>query len=153
MRLNEINSSPKNSSFLRMDRAGLYHWRAEEGGERNSIKEASSNVFHSKVMMMIIMFPDLQDSWCVEQVCDELGQNLAAEGQSEQESAPSLSRDQLLASFGLLHGQGQGRQPANQQKQQAIKHRWHVTFAVFCINDACCINTQKCSNRAMWNLY
>lgn len=73
------------------------------------------------------MFPDLQDSWCVEQVCNELGQNLAAEGQSEQESASSLSRDQLLASFGLLHGQGQGTQPTNQQKQQAIKHRRHVT--------------------------
>lgn len=72
-------------------------------GWENSIKEASSDVLHSEAMM-IKMFPDLEDSWCVEQVCDELGQNLAAEGQSEQESASSLSRDQLLASFGLLHG-------------------------------------------------
>lgn len=53
----------------------------------------------------------------MEQVCDKLGQDLAGESQSEQESASSLSRDQLLASFGLLHGQGQGRQPANQQKK------------------------------------
>lgn len=68
----------------------------------------------SSIILVMIMFQDLQDSWCVEQVCDELGQNLAAEGQSEQESASSLSRDQLLASFGLLHGQRQGRQPANQ---------------------------------------
>lgn len=86
--------------------------------------------------MMIKMFPDLEDSWCVEQVCDELGQNLAAEGQSEQESASSLSRDQLLAGFGLLHGQGQGRQPANQQKRKAKKAHVTCDLSRFCIYDA-----------------
>lgn len=118
VRLNKLKSSPKNSSFLRMDMAGLYHWRADEEGERNSRKVSSSNIFNSKEnVKIILMFPDLQDSWSVQQVCDELWQNLAAEGQSEQESASSLSRDQLLASFGLLHSQGQSRQPATQEVQ------------------------------------
>lgn len=118
VRLNKLKSSPKNSSFLKMDTAGLYHWRADEEGERNSSKASSSNNFHSKEnVTVILMFPDLQDSWRVQQVCDELWQNLAAEGQPEQESASSLSRDQLLASFGLFHSQGQSRQPATQEAQ------------------------------------
>lgn len=116
VRLNELKSSPKNSSFLRMDTAGLYHWRADE--ERNSSKASSLNIFHSKEnVTIVLLFPDLQDSWRVQQVCNELWQNLAAEGQPEQESASSLSRDQLLASFGLFHSQRQSRQPASQETQ------------------------------------
>lgn len=116
VRLNKLKSSPKNSSFLKMDTTGLYHWRADE--ERNSSKASSSNIFHSKEnVTIILMFPDLQDSWRVQQVCNELWQNLAAEGQPEQESASSLSRNQLLASFGLFHSQGQSKQSATQEAQ------------------------------------
>lgn len=37
------------------------------------------------------MLTDLQDSGCVQQVCDELWQNFAAEGQSEQVAASALT--------------------------------------------------------------
>lgn len=125
---NKLKSPPKNSSFLRMDAAGLYHCRAEEEGERNSSRASSSYIFHSKEnVTMTLMFPDLQDSWRVQQVGDELWQNLAAEGQPEQESASSLSRDQLLASFGLFHSQGQRRQPATQDTI-GVKQRSHLNF-------------------------
>lgn len=41
--------------------------------------------------MYLVHFPDLQDSGCVQHVCDELWQNLAVEGQSEQVAASALS--------------------------------------------------------------
>lgn len=60
----------------------------------------------------------------MQQVCDELWQGLAAEGQSEQVAAPALGREQLPANSGLLHCQGQSRQPTPHAHTSAETSGW-----------------------------
>lgn len=81
---------------------------------------------------------DLQDSGCVQQVCDELWQSLATEGQPEQVAASALSWEQLPANSGLLHRQGQSRQPTHTHtsaETTGINKAWNraVFIRVMCV--------------------